>query len=302
VSVQILLSTFNGVPFLRQLMESLLAQDYAALRILVRDDGSTDGTVDLLRQFETAEPAMRFLAGAHVGFQKSFFELLRSADPAVDYVALCDQDDVWLPDKVSRAVTFLDTNPSAGPTLYCSRATVVDQDLNRTGESPIPARGLSFENALVECPPVGCTILLDREARRLVETTPNHAYSHDWWIYLAVSAFGRVFYDPEPKVLYRRHSGNVFQFDTQTTKRLQTRLMRFLTEGRDRPVFKQAAEFARIFGPRLSARHRAELGALLEAGRSGVPRRLRYALSCGVYRQSWFDNLTLRLLLLLNRL
>jgi len=103
VIVQILLSTYNGVDYLKPQMESLLAQDHADVKILVRDDGSSDGTVALLREYQ-ARCDLEIVGGENVGFAQSFLRLLSLSSPTVDYVAFCDQDDVWQPVKVSRSV------------------------------------------------------------------------------------------------------------------------------------------------------------------------------------------------------
>ena len=80
----------------------------------------------------------------------AFFELLEIASPTAEYLALCDQDDIWQEDKLSRAVTFLSRYPSEMPALYCSRLAIVDENLKPLKYSDVPRRRLSFRNALVE--------------------------------------------------------------------------------------------------------------------------------------------------------
>src|SRR5512144_1359787 len=100
--VQVLLSTYNGAAYLKPQMESLLSQD-ARVKILVRDDGSSDGTVPLLREYQATHPDIEVVCGTNVGFAQSFLQLLTLSSPTADYIAFCDQDDVWQPGKVSRA-------------------------------------------------------------------------------------------------------------------------------------------------------------------------------------------------------
>jgi glycosyltransferase involved in cell wall biosynthesis len=302
MTVQVLLSTFNGAAYLPMLMESLLAQDYPHVSLLIRDDGSSDKTVSLLREYAQVDPKIVVVPGEHEGFIRSFFRLLDLSSPEADYVAFCDQDDVWHPDKISRATEFLSRCRPETPALYCSRLAVVDEHLNPLGLSGAPTRGLSFRNALVECPVAGCTVLLNQAARRLLmRKFPQHAYSHDWWMYLVVSAFGTMIYDDQARILYRNHPANVFGITLGAVDAWRVKFRRFLKTGRCQPVTRQAEEFRRIYGASLSDENRAILDRFLE-GRQRFSDRLRYAFSCDVYRQSAGDDFILKGLIAFNRL
>jgi glycosyltransferase involved in cell wall biosynthesis len=303
VIVQILLSTYNGAAYLKPQMESLLSQEHARVAILVRDDGSSDGTVALLREYQAAHPDIEIVRGANVGFAQSFVELLTLSSPTVDYIAFCDQDDVWLPDKMSRAAHILDGCPKETPTLYCSRFTAVDEHLAVLGQSRILKRELSFRNALVECPTPGPTIVINQAARRLLlRGIPRSLYSHDWWVYLVVSAFGKIVFDQEPSVLYRQHASNVVGTRVGFLRRLGVKVRRFWRIGKRQVVMKQAEEFNRLYGTTLSAEQHRTLERFVGSNQKRFLGRLRYACSCDVYRQSTFDSVVLRALISLNRL
>jgi glycosyltransferase involved in cell wall biosynthesis len=300
--VQILLSTYNGAEFLKPLMASLLAQEHPEVEILVRDDGSQDRSVEILRDCARAHPRVRVIGGANLGFFHSFWTLLQAASPAADYYAFCDQDDVWRPDKVSRAVAALRRYPSDTPLLYCTRLAIVDRNLKLLGYSPLPRKGLSFRNALVECAVWGCTVLFNHAARHLLlRGWPQQAYSHDWWSYLVLAAFGQIHYEAEPSLLYRQHPSNVFGAPVGPFHAFRTSVVRFVRQGKFRPVLSQAEEFQRIYGCTLPPSHRAVLERLLES-RGRFADRLRYARTCDVYRHSPRDHGILKLLLALNRL
>ena len=302
MTVQILLSTYNGARYLKPLMESLLAQDFPDVEILVRDDGSSDSTTDLLRAYATTRATVKVIPGIHLGFIRSFFTLLKLASPTADYLALCDQDDVWREDKVSRAVAFLRRCPSEIPALYCSRLAVVDEDLQPLKYSDLPRRGLSFRNALVENQVTGCTSLLNEATRRLLTRVPSACISHDWWMYLVVSAFGTVVYDEEPRILYRRHASNIFGVPAgKRIDRWKSKLRQFIKDGKDKRIMKQAEEFRRIYGAALPDEHRTVIERFLES-RKRVRVRLRHALSCDVYRQSPRDHYLLKVRIALDRL
>lgn len=300
--VQILLSTYNGIKYLTPLLESLLAQDYPHVEVLARDDGSSDGTVELLCKYAAAHKNIKVIPGVNLGFAQSFFKLLEISSPTADYIALCDQDDVWQKDKVSRSVGFLSRCSRNTPALYCSRVTVVDEHLKPLGYSEVPRKGLSFRNALIDCPQgLGCTIFLNQAARRLLDDFPQQVYSHDWWIYLVLSAFGVLIYDEEPRILYRKHASNLFGVPTGVVEKWRVKILRFKS-GRYRLIVNQAEEFMRIYGSSLSDEHKWTLKSFLENRKRFWWDRLRYVLSCEVYHQSTLEGLILKMLFALNRL
>lgn len=300
MTVEVLLSTYNGLSYIGPLLESLIAQDYPDMNILIRDDGSNDGTVDLLWKFAASRANIKFMPGEHLGFMQSFFKLLELSSPAAAYFAFCDQDDVWLPDKISRAVAFLSQQPRETAVLYCSRLAVVDEDLKPLGYTPVPRKALSFRNALVEGQVPGCTAMINQAARLiLLKDLPRYAYSHDWWMYLVVSAFGTVIYDQEPRILYRMHAGNVFGIPIGSFGTWRTKLVLFLKERTTHPLVRQAEEFRRIFEVSLSGEKKQTLNRFL-LSMSRFRDRLIYAMTCDVYRQNLRDQILLRMRIVFN--
>lgn len=298
---QILLSTFNGEKFLSELMDSLLNQSYPNIEILVRDDGSSDDTLAILDKYANHYPSVKVICGKNLGVIQSFFELLRLSSPEAEYIAFCDQDDVWEKDKISRAVRFLEQYSTDAPLLYCSRVTLVDENLSIIGRSQIPKRGPSFENALVQNIATGCTIVINRISRELLmKEIPKIVQMHDWWMYLVVSAFGNVVYDVEPRILYRQHSSNVIGYKKSAIARWLARIQRFLKSGRLCLVTEQANEFRRIYGSLLPEEKKVVLDRFID-GRKSLVGRLQYALSGDAYRQSMVDDIILRLLIIINR-
>lgn len=302
MTVQVLLSTYNGTTYLRPLLESLLAQDYPEVEILIRDDGSSDRTLDLLQDYASSFSKITVTSGANLGPARSFFQLLGRSSSAADYLAFCDQDDVWLKDKVSRAVEFLRRGPQEIPALYCSRVAIVNENLQLIRYSDIPKKGLSFRNALVECLVWGCTIVINQAARQLLlREFPRDVCMHDGWIYLVVSAFGTVLYDDESKILHRRHAGNASMIPLKGRDRLKVQALRFLRYGRAQLVVRQAEEFRRIYSSSVPVECRQVLERFLGC-RKRFKDRLRYAAGCDVYHQSTLGHLMLRVLIVLDRI
>ena len=146
--VEVLLSTFNAGEYLVPLLESVWSQDGVDVRVHVRDDGSTDGTREAVAHL-AGQRVVAIELGSHMGPCQSYFRLLSAARVDGAYVAFCDQDDLWLPGKLWRAVSLLEGS-ARRPSMYCGRLTFADAKLNPVGLSPLPGRKLSLSNALVE--------------------------------------------------------------------------------------------------------------------------------------------------------
>lgn len=204
--VQILMSTYNGEKYLEEQLDSILQQSYPDIELLIRDDGSTDSTHDILAQYAHSHSNIKVFFETNVGITNSFFLLLQKSD--ADYIAFADQDDVWYSDKISAAVDALSSID--GEAMYCSRKQLVDSNLNPLSISPRKIPTPSFENAVVECICTGCTCVINKAlAEDIKNKIPSHALLHDKWIYLVASYRGTVIYDSEPHIYYRQHEGNV---------------------------------------------------------------------------------------------
>lgn len=289
--VAVLLSTYNGLPYLDEQLASISAQTFPDVVLHVRDDGSTDGTAEKL-----GVPA-----GPNLGVFRSFMHLLETA-PEADAYAFCDQDDVWEADKLERAAQALAGIPASVPAIWYTRLRFTDQALRETGLSPVPTQS-GFHTALVQNQATGCTLVLNAAARRLVtESVPDTALMHDWWCYLVVSAFGVAIYDPIPSVRYRKHGTNVTPAAPNWAAELYHRTRRFLTEDRvTERVTDQAREFRTRYGHRLAPDKRAILDGFLAARERGVLGRLRYACTMPVRRNTPLDTFLMRLLIVTGR-
>lgn len=298
--VQIILSTYNGQKYLKELMDSVLNQDYPNLEILIRDDGSSDDTLSILRKYSDFKN-VQILQEKNLGVIKSFFRLLQLSSDDAEYIAFCDQDDVWEKDKISRAISLLERCSENMPVMYCSRTILVNEKLKIIGYSQIPKRKPSFNNALVQNIATGCTIIINDVARQLISREfPSLVRMHDWWIYQVVSAFGEIIYDEESKILYRQHSSNVVGMQTSFVMQWIERVRRFLKRGRIQLVTMQAKEFRKIYGASLPEGKRAVLDRFIDERKTFLG-RLQYAISGEIYRQSKTDDIIFRALIILNR-
>ena len=195
--VVVLMSTYNGERFVVEQLRSILDQLPEGGLILVRDDGSRDGTVAAVESLRDSR--ITVTRGPNLGFGRSFLTLLAAAPADADMVMFADQDDLWLPGKIERAWKHLQPFESV-PGLYGSAQMLADIHLQALQATPAWSREPAFANALAENIITGCTAALNAPALRLMQRAgvPNEVHFHDWWAYLVVSAFGRVVFDANP--------------------------------------------------------------------------------------------------------
>ena len=299
MTVAVLLSTYHGERHLPALLGSLAGQTYQDWRLVIRDDGSRDGTLGLLEAFAARHVGrVSIEAGPNLGAVASFLALLPRPDADAEAVAFCDQDDVWHADKLARAVEQLRTRSDA-PAMYFTRARLIDDDLRPVGLSPLFDR-VGFDQALFENAAIGCTTVLNRAAHRLISSRlppPSGVVVHDWWCYLVVSALGQVVYDPSPSVDYRLHAGNVIGLPEGPLAAMATQLRRLLRSPRHfYEPHRQAQALLECFGERLSPERKALVEQLV-AAKSRPWQRVRLALTGPVRRQRTVDTLIARALI-----
>jgi len=301
MTVAVLLSTYNGERHLPALLDSLAGQTHGDWRLVVRDDGSSegDGTVALLQAFAARHPGRVHLeAGPNLGAVASFLTLLRRPEAEAEAVAFCDQDDVWHGDKLARALEHLSARPAV-PALYFTRARLVDDDLRPLGLSP-PFDRVGWSQALFENAAIGCTTVFNAAAYRLIVSSlpePSGVVVHDWWCYLVVSALGEVFYDPSPSVDYRLHAGNVIGLPQGPLAAVVTQLRRLLrAPGRFYEPHRQAVALLENFGDLLPPDRKAVVAEFV-AAKARPLRRVRLALTGPVRRQRPLDTLIARALI-----
>lgn len=252
--IQVLMSTYNGETYLREQIDSILGQDceekgLAKLTLLIRDDGSKDNTRNILEEYVSQYPdKITWIQGENVGVIKSFFELMVLADQDADYYSFADQDDWWLPEKLSAGIEKIQEYPKEKPVLYCCRPQLVDQKLQKI-ESTIkrPPMRPAFGNALVENICTGCTAIMNQNLHHMLcNEFPTFTVMHDWWFYLTASCFGSVYYDETSYIYYRQHEGNVVGSNSGRLAELKERIGRFRKNRRN--ISTQVGEFVRIFG------------------------------------------------------
>ncbi len=208
--VLILMATYNGERFIRKQLDSIAAQTHRNWKLAISDDGSTDQTLEIVRQWasEVGEGRVELREGPRKGFAQNFLSMACDPNLRADFYAFADQDDVWLEQKLHSALKWVREKEGQNRrTLYCGRTTYVTADLKYFGLSPLFQKPPSFKNAIAQCLAGGNTMVFNQETKELLKTAgPVPVVSHDWWVYqLVTGSAGLVFYDPQPQVLYRQH-------------------------------------------------------------------------------------------------
>jgi glycosyltransferase involved in cell wall biosynthesis len=215
--LQILLATYEGARYLEEQLESLLSQTFTSWKLVARDDGSTDDTPSILQRYATRHPdRIRLLPfdGRRLGAMGNFGALLESSGGS--HVMFCDQDDVWLPDKieVTRAAMaeLQSRHGTEAPLLVHTDVRVVDETLRPISESMWRFQHLEpsrlLPRALLQNFVTGCTTMVNRALLDLALPIPPDARMHDWWLTLVALSFGAVRSLPIATILYRQHGKN----------------------------------------------------------------------------------------------
>lgn len=301
--VAILLSTFEGERFLVPQLHSLLSQTHRDWVLYWRDDGSTDGTRTVMRAFLNRigpERTVVLEENVRVGATESYMRLVRRAYADGNPVlAFADQDDVWLPEKLSRGVAALTSVPDEVPALYFARQVLVDASLRRIALSYRVRRQPGFPTCLTQNLATGCTMLMNREAMALMAERPAPAGGlHDWWSYIVVSAHGgRLIADDEPTVLYRQHESNTIG----APRSLWRRAIAALRRGPE-PFMRLLRGYVQALSDRaadLPPTSRKQLERIAWGLAGGVGRRLRVLRLPDFRRQTWLETLLFRIWFLL---
>ncbi|MBU3588108.1 glycosyltransferase family 2 protein [Polynucleobacter sp. 31A-FELB] len=306
VVVAILLCTYHGEKYLTDQLASIETQDHPDWVVYASDDGSSDRTIEILHDFQSRWPVGRLhiRKGPQQGFCRNFLSLACDPNIEADYYAFCDQDDVWLADKLSSALQAATAALQDSPSevfLYCGRTQYVNKILEPCGMSPLFVFPPSFRNALVQSIAGGNTMLFNLAAKRLIEKVGSvDVPLHDWWIYQLISgADGLIVYDPTPHLLYRQHeeaqvggSHSIFSVVKPIMMLLGGRFRNWNTK--NTAALESAVS--------LLSKNNQEILRLFEKIRNAsLKDRIRLIEVCGVYRQTYRGTLSLLLATIFKR-
>jgi len=294
--ILILLSTYNGSKYLKNQLDSLMAQSYKDFEIIARDDGSSDDTVEILKSF-----GIKLLESErNLGAKASFGELLKYAMQNSDseYFMFCDQDDVWKEDKIEKTLVKMqdmENTYSDMPLLVHTDLEVVDEKLNTLADSFWNYQNINpaqdrLNTLILKNIVTGCTMMINRKLAQIIEDVPVEAVMHDWWIAMVASCFGKIELVDEPLMLYRQHSSN----DTGA-KQYGWRywLDRFMQKPSLEKYILQARAFLECYHDQLTPEHIAMLEAFSRLNQMNWLGRRRTLIKYKIFKNGFVRNIGL---------
>lgn len=276
--INILIAVYNGEKYLDELLDSVLNQTYTNKHIYILDDGSSDGSMSIIDSY--VPKGVHVIENHHnLGYPYSFYKLLQACDPA-DYYFLCDQDDVWNPEKVSMSVKKLESVKSDRIKLCFSAFEYCDRDLTHIRYSDTPPEKITFLKTLFQSYLWGFTVAFDDHFRRLfLSKLPDKTKDEDYWFQMMAAAFGELLYCPEVSAKHRRHGKN---HSTDPSHFIQFQLWRikyFLKENQFAQYHTMLQEFYQRYQDDLSENDRCVLALFQSDGHAlrkfFYPHRLR---------------------------
>lgn len=299
-SVAIIMSTYNGEKYLKEQIDSLLNQTYKNITIVIRDDGSSDNTVKIINDYKKKSNNIKLIGGRNMGFIKSFFTLLKDTE-GYDYYAYCDQDDIWMTNKIERAVEHLNKSDSNIPTLYFSNSDYYDENMNFVATAP-ENKIYNFRNSLVECVSQGMTMVINKKTRDImIENVPENCLYHDWWTYMICSGFGKIIYDDNSLVKYRRHNKSVTVEGKSKLELLIFRIKKFLFGNSLKQIKEQIREYEKYYSDKLNYNDRKLLRLFTNKKYSFI-NSIKKVFYPKRFRRKLTDEICVRILFLFGRL
>jgi glycosyltransferase involved in cell wall biosynthesis len=305
MSVDIVLATYNGDRYLDAQIQSLLTQDYSDWHLLIRDDGSCDRTHEIIQDYLQREPNRLQWINAgeseNVGVTLNFNRLLDQS--LGDYTFLCDQDDSWLPQKITDSLQTMQCLESQWgaetPILVHSDLSVASEQLEVLHSSFWRSHNLdptcnSLRHLLIRNNITGCTVVINKALRELALPIPQSAFMHDWWLGLVAAAFGKISYLKQPTVKYRQHQQN--QVGAQS-KKLRYTASRLQQVHRIREYYRKTQKQARVFfesyGTQLSDKDRQIISTYIDLENLTFFRKRQLIFQHGLFDTGLARNLAL---------
>lgn len=300
--VAIVMSTYNGEKYLEEQLQSLFDQTYKNIQIYVRDDGSSDDTINILRKYEKKDN-IQVIYGKNIGVTKSFLSALKIAyDNKNDYFAFCDQDDKWHKDKIERALNLIQQkeNPTI-PTMYFSEVNFCDENMNFIKKSSVGDSKLSFRNSLVDGAGYGMTSVYNKiMIKAILESDYNKVAQHDIWPYMIASGFGNIIYDSRATNEYRRTGNNVSPSGKSFFPLLVFRIKHFLTGDDSYLIKKQILLYKSNFFDKLKNEDKKLLNLFSE--KYDFLKALKKTFYPKKFRENILDDFGVRFLFLIGKL
>lgn len=296
-TVTVLMSTYNGEDFLREQIDSVLSQQGVKVQLYVRDDGSTDRTSNILQEYSN-RGELHVTFGKNIGWRKSFMELVYDA-PESDYYAFCDQDDIWLRNKLYVAVSALEEKSEMtipllyGSNLYCFR--------NGKNEGKLDLNShFTKKSCLIRTLTCGCTLVFNNTLCLILKSNrPKFIEAHDSWVFMSALYLGEVVYDPNAYILYRQHNHNQIGTKLSFAERVRRGVGTFRRLGKEHSKSLAAEEFLGVYEHSLSKSDQKIIIKFVDYSKGIVP-KIRLLFDNGYTTGDFLSDLFLKVKIITN--
>lgn len=304
--VIVILPTYNGGKYLRELLDSLYNQTYSNIEIYTRDDGSKDDTVEIIKEYSKKKVNGRKIIivpnnGISLGCPDCFTKLLEIAKGG-DYYCFCDQDDVWLPNKIEDAIREIDKFPKLEPTLHFGAYDFYTSNLMFVSHSPKLPEKTCLRNVLYDYWPLGFNITFNKALYdKVLKNKPARIYYHDCWMAQVAAGVGNFVCSNIPTVKYRRQEEAVTYSNHSKFSLFLWRVRRFLCgNGQNLIQLKMILkEYAILFEEYLSDNDKEMLSIFTKDNFKNYFKRIFYPHRL---RLKLIDEIALRILFILKKL
>jgi len=265
--ISILLASYNGEKYIAEQIDSLLEQTEQNFKLYICDDKSTDNTYNIIEDYARRYPDKIFVSQNEKNLGGAKFNFIKMmTEHKDDYVMLCDQDDVWLPDKIEKSLQKIKEMESRHsrekPLLAHTNLCIVDENLKIISHSywekvNAKVEEKKFNKVLVQNFAAGCTMIYNKAFGDLIVKEPDYCIMHDWWLILLASAFGEIGETDRSTILYRQHDSNVLG----TNKRSAMSHISHKVSNSDEikktlgETYRQADNFLSLYGDSLSGEY-----------------------------------------------
>ena len=208
-TVTVIMSSYNGSSFIERQIKSIYNQKDVSINCFIRDDGSSDNTLQILTELQKEYANLSFIVGDNVGGEKSFLIALSLA-PQADYYAFADQDDIWFDNKIINGLNQLAQYPDNEVVMFHCNKISVNGDLTPLSHQiKRLSRPINRQNAVVQEYAQGCSIIFNNAAKNLLtRRLPIEKIAHDFWVGLVCFMFGHVIYDCNPYFYHINYGNN----------------------------------------------------------------------------------------------
>lgn len=213
--IAILMTTFNGEKYIEDQIKSIQNQTCTSWKLYIRDDGSSDATINLINMMSKEDSRISLVSDnlGNLGVKSGFMNLLYTVNAKIYFFS--DQDDIWLPEKISSTIECFSRASNSIPILVHTNLTIVDENLKVLKQSFHSRNYADKLNILLVSNGVtGCTMAINESLKQKVKNDPaTEMLMHDWWLGLCATSFGKTYFVANPLILYRQHTNNLVGTD-----------------------------------------------------------------------------------------